>query len=543
MHSLSTTQDSISPLSLTDSHASHIAYKQICNHSILCRLSAETLQIIRKHRAIRDKSKAMDKLRESEAKYRNLVQQLPVITYIASLEKPGKLLYVSPQISQLGYPAEDWLAGSDGLLKRVHADDLAVTIEAYAHTYEYHAPLRCEYRLVKSDGKIRWFLDEANVVRNDSGESLFLQGVLVDVTQDKETEQELSYYRQRLEELVFQRTQQLEIQCEILKTANANLDKALTELKTIHSELRHSETRFRLLLESVNEGIIGLDAKGRCSFLNHSAAALLGSSKDDMLGQDLHAMFGQLGTMAPSNGMGKSSPHNLLRDCPQASNIEIFQRKDGGHCLIEYTLYPVIQNGAIDSSVLILRDVTESQAYIRNLAYRASHDPLTELVNRCELEQRLQRILTNMHSETPEHALCFLDLDHFKNINDSCGHAAGDHVLRTFSALLTAKLRQRDTLARLGGDEFALLLEHTTLDQAYCIANELCEHIRNMHFVWENQEFALTVSVGITKLTDATDIADVLSNADTACYQAKQKGRNQIHVFSHQHLELPVSSD
>ncbi|AMK79086.1 MULTISPECIES: GGDEF domain-containing protein [Methylomonas] len=535
-------------LSAPDARATHKSRTgsfliKISDTNLMKELSAEVLWAILEQQAMQETSNTLDKLRESEAKYRNLVQQLPVITYIASLETPGKLLYVSPQISQLGYPAEDWLEDSDRLLKRVHQDDLSITIEAYAHTYEHHAPLRCEYRLVDNKGISRWFLDEANIVRDESGESLFLQGVLVDISKDKETEQELCFYRQRLEELVVQRTQQLEKQCEILRSANANLDQALIALKQSNSELRNSETRFRLLLESAGEGIIGLDGAGSCTFVNQSALAMLGYAEDEVLGQDIPAMLDSM--TSPELIHPKEEPwlENLFGDSSNPSNIQIFLRKDGGRFLVECASYPIECNGATDGSVLVFRDVTEFQAQFRKLAYRASHDPLTGLINRSEFERRLIRVLAGMHSGEKEHVLCFLDLDHFKDINDTYGHAAGDRVLSSFGALLASKIRQRDTLARLGGDEFALLLEHTTLDQAYGITNELCDCLRNMRLTWAGQEFSVYASIGITALTHTDrDIASALCHADAACYEAKKKGRNQIHVFNcpHNAIESPV---
>lgn len=206
-------------------------------------LPAVVFRVLREQQAIQDKVQAVEQLREAEAKYRTLVEQIPAITYIASLENPGKLLYLSPQIQQLGFPTEEWLADPQGLLKRVHTDDRQIVIEAYALTYEHHAPLRCEFRLTKSDGQSRWFLDEANVVRDEAGGSLFLQGVLVDITKDKETEQELFYYRRRLEDLVVQRTEQLEKQNAILNSANANLDKALCKRRQAEQALKDADRR------------------------------------------------------------------------------------------------------------------------------------------------------------------------------------------------------------------------------------------------------------------------------------------------------------
>ncbi len=176
---------------------------------------------------------------------------------------------------------------------------------------------------------------------------------------------------------------------------------------------------------------------------------------------------------------------------------------------------------------------------MQSLAYQASHDPLTGLINRAEFERRLTRVLASAHEEQSEHVLCFLDLDHFKSVNDTCGHAAGDELLRALSTLFKSKLRQRDTLARLGGDEFALLLEHTMLDQAWGIANELCVCVQDFNFTWEGKAFSVGVSIGIVPLTSAdSDIRVVLSAADAACYIAKEQGRNQANILKTQDNEF-----
>ncbi|PPD29126.1 MAG: hypothetical protein CTY19_17905 [Methylomonas sp.] len=337
--------------------------------------------------------------------------------------------------------------------------------------------------------------------------------------------------------MVLRRTEQLEKQCLILKTANANLDKALSEHRQTNSELRQSESRFRLILESAGEGILSLDKNGFCTFVNQSALTMLGYSRDEILGEDFESKLERTGAIE------ESWLPNPLEDCLNQSNIEIFSRKDGSCFLVECLSYPIELNGLTNNSVLVFRDVTASQMQIRNLAYQASHDPLTGLINRSEFERRLIRVLSSMHSDEKEHVLCFLDLDHFKDINDAYGHAAGDHVLSSFSRLLTSKIRQRDTLARLGGDEFVLLLERTTLDQAYTIANELCASVENMRLSWANGEFSVSVSIGISSLAHADgEFANVLCHADSACYEAKKKGRNQIYAFNYHdnYLESPM---
>ena len=481
----------------------------------------------------------MDLFRTTEAKYRTLVEQIPAITYIASLDKPGKLLYLSPQIHQLGFPPDYWLGDPQGWLKRAHTDDQLDALEAFAHTYEHHVPLHCEYRLIKKDGQVRWFLDEAVVVRDEAGESLFLQGILVDITENKEIEQELSYYRRRLEELVAQRTEQLEKQCAILKSANANLDKMLSELRRSDSTLCASEKRFRLLLESAGEGILGLDAEGRCTFVNRAALTMLGYHQEELIDQDIHATIRHSDADGTVTKTEQYAVYSFFRDGTPQRSKEIFRRKDGSSFPAECSSYPIKLDGRIDGAVLVFWDVTESQLLMQSLAYQASHDQLTGLINRTEFERRLVRILASAHEEQSEHVLCYLDLDQFKSVNDTCGHAAGDELLRALSTLFKSKLRQRDTLARLGGDEFALLLEHTKLDQAWGIANELCEWVQNFNFTWVDKVFSVGVSVGLAALTSADrDVRVVLSNADAACYIAKEQGRNQVCVFKTQDNEF-----
>ncbi len=166
------------------------------------------------------------------------------------------------------------------------------------------------------------------------------------------------------------------------------------------------------------------------------------------------------------------------------------------------------------------------------LVYQASHDALTGLINRREFEQRLERTLQSAVQQGRDHALCYMDLDQFKVINDTCGHAAGDELLRQLALLLKSHLRERDTLARLGGDEFALLLENCSLDDALEVADLFRTEVQRFRFKWEDRIFAIGMSVGLVAIhQDSSTSASLLSAADAACYVAKDRGRNQIHVY------------
>lgn len=173
------------------------------------------------------------------------------------------------------------------------------------------------------------------------------------------------------------------------------------------------------------------------------------------------------------------------------------------------------------------------------LVYQASHDALTGLINRHEFEQRLERTLLSALQQGREHALCYMDLDQFKVINDTCGHAAGDELLLQLALMLKANLRERDTLARLGGDEFALLLENCSIKDALEVADTFRSEVQRFRFKWEDRIFAVGMSVGMVAINrDSGTAANLLSAADAACYVAKDRGRNQIHLYEIRDIDL-----
>ncbi|WP_151714706.1 GGDEF domain-containing protein, partial [Acinetobacter bereziniae] len=141
--------------------------------------------------------------------------------------------------------------------------------------------------------------------------------------------------------------------------------------------------------------------------------------------------------------------------------------------------------------------MTQERQYIANLSWQATHDALTGLANRREFEYRLEQALNALARQPGRHSLMFLDLDQFKLVNDTCGHAAGDELLRHICAVLQSGLREGDTLARLGGDEFGVLLENCPSEQAERIAEQLRQTVQSLHFVWKGRPFVTTVSIGL----------------------------------------------
>lgn len=173
------------------------------------------------------------------------------------------------------------------------------------------------------------------------------------------------------------------------------------------------------------------------------------------------------------------------------------------------------------------------------LRHQAQHDDLTGLINRREFEVRLERCLKSVHENNAQHIFCFLDLDQFKLVNDTCGHSAGDELLKQVSILLANKMRERDTLARLGGDEFGLLLENCTLADANQINNALLKTIRDYRFIHDDKIFNIGVSIGLVVINQGFEnVSEIIHAADLACYSAKSAGRNQSFLFNPGDVEV-----
>jgi diguanylate cyclase (GGDEF)-like protein/PAS domain S-box-containing protein len=223
--------------------------------------------------------------------------------------------------------------------------------------------------------------------------------------------------------------------------------------------------------------------------------------------------------------------------CGEISSI----KKDGTIFYCSVTIATFRHPVYGDVWVSVNSDATERIKAQQKLTYQASHDRLTGLIGRSEFERRVTQLISSISEEKTEHAMCFLDLDQFKVINDTCGHPAGDELLRRLGPLLSNIVRKRDTLARLGGDEFGVLMEHCTLEQAHRTANDILEAVMEYQFFWDDQTFRIGVSIGLVAITENSDnFTDLFKQADAACYLAKDLGRNRIHAYHPNDTELAV---
>ncbi len=306
-------------------------------------------------------------------------------------------------------------------------------------------------------------------------------------------------------------------------TQNVLADQALAEEKE----------RALVTLHSIGDAVITTDAQERVEYLNPVAELLTGWRTAEARGLPLAQVFQVV------NEHTRQPAPNPVRRCLQEGKViglpghSVLISRTGREYDIDDTTAPIRgRDGQVQGVVLVFHDVSEARRLERRMAHDAAHDTLTGLVNRREFELRLERALTSAKQRNSEHVLCYLDLDEFKVINDSAGHAAGDEMLRQVANLLSGLFRHRDTLARLGGDEFGLLLENCPLERGVTIANEVVAQIKQMPFNWQGRIYQIGVSIGLVLLNAATEgLAQALSQADMACYTAKDLGRGRVHVY------------
>ncbi len=296
------------------------------------------------------------------------------------------------------------------------------------------------------------------------------------------------------------------------------------------ADLTHSEARFRDFAELAADYLWEVDADMRITYVSERCRELTGLGPEDMTGRQQDEVFD-----SECDSADALAAHRADIQARRPSAIEYTRtRPDGSRYRVFVRMTPMHDAlGNFTGYRGITRDITESHDLAARLAYQATHDPLTGLVNRSEFERRLQRLLDAAREEGTAHALCYLDLDQFKVVNDTCGHVAGDALLERLAETVTFRVRQRDTVARLGGDEFGVLIEHCSLAQATRVASAIHQAISDFVFTWEDRHFQVGASIGLVPITpEFGGVAALLAAADSACYVAKDHGRNRIQVYS-----------
>ncbi len=305
--------------------------------------------------------------------------------------------------------------------------------------------------------------------------------------------------------------------------------------KGLDAGLQRGRLQARLTLDSIGEGVITTDPDGQIVYMNEAAEQLLGLARSAAAGRrlvDLVALIDEVDRQSLGDPVARSLSER--RRVNLGRRAVLLSKTGTRECSVELTASPLRDpSGQLIGCVVVLHDVTEMRGLTREMSYQASHDALTGLLNRHEFQRRLEEALVSARSEDGSHVLCYLDLDRFKAVNDTCGHVAGDNMLRELAGLIREEVRDSDSVARLGGDEFGMLLVGCPLEKARQIADDVCAAVAGYRFVWQDKIFNVGVSVGLVQIgKQSGTLEDVLSAADSACYVAKQQGRGRVHVYS-----------
>ncbi len=424
-------------------------------------------------------------LRESEMRFRLMADSAPVLIWTADAD--GLLDYVNQRWLEFSGRSREEELGY-GWTASVHPQDLRDCLSSYLHAAEKREAFTLQLRLRHRNGQYRWFI-LSGVPRLDSA-ARFVGwiGSATDIHEQRMSKQALF------------------------------AEKELAQVT----------------LRSISDAVITTDARGSVNDLNPAAEALTGWTAAQAKGRAVDEIFHLVDevTREPT----ANPVHQVLSQgiaWQLEDNIALIARDGSEHGVADSAAPIRDRDGKMVGSVLVFRDVTHQRHVARELRHQAAHDWLTGLINRREFELRLEQALQRAAMDGAEHALCYIDLDQFKIVNDTCGHAAGDELLRRVAALLHETVSKRDTLARLGGDEFGLLLEHCSRAVAERITADLLKRLQEFRFVWNEHVLRIGASIGVVALAAGEQtLAQVLSAADSACYAAKEAGRNRVKFYA-----------
>ena len=424
-------------------------------------------------------------LRASEQRYRGLFDNVVEGVYQVTLE--GELLSANPAlIEMLGYDSFGDLK-SVGNTGNLYADpgqrrDLVSRLKQAGELVE------AEYDLRRRDGSIITVSENARAIRDAAGDVVGFEGTITDVTERKRAE----------------------------------------------LRLFEEKERAQVTLQSIVDAVITTDDSGLIDYMNPVAEHLTGWTSELAVGQPISRIVrlaSEAGHEPVENPVGRAVEEGHTVALPDHT---LLVGRKGGEVAIQANAAPIRdREGGVVGAVMVFHDVSRERRMRRLLSYQATHDPLTGLINRREFENRLNAAFrTAREQPSVSHVMVYVDLDEFKVVNDTCGHAAGDELLRQLASLLQGRVRTADTLARLGGDEFGILLQNCDVETAGRLAEGLRQAIHDYRFHWQEHCLQVGASIGLVQLNHETEsVATLLSAADMACYSAKDGGRDRVCAY------------
>ncbi|MFZ0500101.1 MAG: EAL domain-containing protein, partial [Steroidobacteraceae bacterium] len=427
---------------------------------------------------------AEEALRASETQYRGLFES--IIEGVYQSTHDGQLLSVNPAfVTILGYgSAEELYALSSVATLYWNPADRAEFTRRVASEGEIR---NAEFLMRRWDGEQVVILENARAVRDAADRITHYEGTIADITE-----------RKRAEQAVFA-----------------------------------EKERAQVTLQSIGDAVISTDADGRIEYINPVAESLTAWTLAEARGRPIDEVLRLV------NEITREPSENPLvcvlsgGDTSAPADHSVLVTRAGHEVAIQESAAPICdRQGRVIGAVIVFHDVTKERRLKRALSYQASHDALTGLINRREFDNRLHAGVLSAQRGDDTYALLYIDLDQFKVVNDTCGHQAGDRLLRDVTGLLQSRVRTSDTIARLGGDEFGVLLEGCTVEQSTRIADGVRQAIRDYRFVWGATTLSVGASVGVVQITAETEsVANVMTAADIACYAAKDEGRNRVHLY------------
>lgn len=442
---------------------------------------------------------------ESEMRFRNAMEYSAI--GMAVVDTYGQWLQVNKALCHfLGYSQEELhrMTFQQVTWHEDLAEDLAQLDRLVRGEIDSYS---LEKRYCTRGGEIVWALLAVSLVRHDDGTPLYFIKQIEDINSLKKS-----------------------------REANKQL---MTRITQANEALFQEKERLHITLDSIREAVISTDNQQKIIFMNPVAEKMSGWKQNEAQGKPLlevlRITYGSDGfTLNQLNAEEKSNDEAEEKSNDEAEHDKILQNRYGGNFDIHYTMTPLkTQEGERIGFVLVIQDVTESRKLLRQLSYNATHDALTGLPNRSSFESQLKGLLKLLPGSHQSHALVMLDLDFFKAVNDSAGHAAGDALLHEIAGLMRSMLRPSDILARLGGDEFGFIIRHCSTDQALSATERVVNAINHYEFTWGGRLHRIGASAGLTLIHEHNaSLAEALVQADSACYTSKNNGRGIVTVYA-----------
>ncbi|KUM25393.1 diguanylate cyclase [Mesorhizobium loti] len=406
--------------------------------------------------------------------------------------RKGGTTYSETWVRMLGYDDGELDGDPDRWLTMIHPDDRERVAEAErAHLADETAFFEAEFRMRHKDGRWIWILDRGKAIERD-GEGRLIRaiGSLTDITERKQAEE---------------------------------------RLKVSAAMLADEKERLRVTLQSIGDAVICTDAANRITFMNPVAEKLTGVAAGEALGNVLCHVYWPVDEETGQR-IGLTRPSAGDRQHCDQNTRAVLIRRDDTRCSIRQMVSPIMNDrNEFCGLVIVFQDFTDARALQRQLAYAAAHDALTGLANRSSFMRTMEELVDQCRLNGGEHQFMFVDLDHFKTVNDTGGHAAGDALLKRIAAAIRNVLGPEDIVARLGGDEFAVILKNGATAQAAIAARSIIDAIRNLNFSWDGRPHSIGASIGLAPIrADHGEVDEIIARADAACYAAKAAGRGCV---------------